>query len=120
MHIIFGQEEAQQLENKYTILELDTFQFGQDGPVLPAYCVVENLGILDLPKIESMKKLHGNLMAGYARREWNYCKDAIEHLRGFWGGELDSFYADLESRIDSFQSQQPGPDWSPVILKTTS
>ena len=36
MHIIFGKDEALQLEKKYTVLELDLIQFGQDGPVAPA------------------------------------------------------------------------------------
>jgi hypothetical protein len=117
MHIIFGKQEAVELENKYTVLELDTFQIGQEGPLLPAYCVVENIGILDLPKLHNMKKLHEDMIAGYQRRDWQYCLDAMEHLKGFWGGELDSFYCDLEQRINNLIQKDPGTDWSPVIVK---
>ena len=117
MHIIFGKDEALELQNKYTVLELDLFRFGQDGPVIPAHCVVENVGILDLPKIESMKNLHENLIASYRTQQWEYCQDALEHLLGFWGNELDSFYTDLGQRITDYIKQDPGPDWSPIIVK---
>jgi hypothetical protein len=117
MHIIFGKDEALQLENKYTVLELDLIQFGQDGPVAPAYCVVENISILDLPRVESMRALHENLIANYRVRDWKYCLDAMEHLQGFWGGELDSFYQNLRDRIQPFLDNPPSESWSPVIQK---
>jgi hypothetical protein len=117
MHIIFGKDEALELENKYTVLELDLIKIGSEGPVVPAYCVVENISILDLPKIESMKNLHNNLISNYRKKEWKYCQDALEHLLGFWGGEVDSFYQTLNQRLDNYIKQDPGPDWSPIIVK---
>lgn len=117
MHIIFGKDEAVQLENKYTVLELDLIQFGQDGPVAPAYCVIENISILDLPRVESMKALHENLILNYRSRDWKYCLDAMEHLQGFWGGELDSFYQNLRDRITLLVDTPPSASWEPVIQK---
>jgi hypothetical protein len=117
MHIIFGKDNAVELENKYTILELDLIMIGQDGPVVPAYCIIENMSILDLPKVESMKQLHENLIANYRSKEWKYCQDALEHLQGFWGGEVDSFYADISARIESNIKNPPSKDWTPVIYK---
>jgi hypothetical protein len=117
MHIIFGKDEALQLENKYTILELDLIQFGQDGPVTSAYCIIENISIPDLPRVESMKDLHENLILNYRGRDWKYCLDAIEHLQGFWGGEVDSFYQNLRDRIQTLSDNPPPENWSPVIQK---
>ena len=117
MHIIFGKDEALQLKNKYTVLELDLIQFGQDGPVAPAYCVIENIAISDLPKVQSMQTLHENLISNYRDRDWKYCLDATEHLQGFWGGELDSFYQNLRNRIQPFLDNAPPENWSPIIQK---
>jgi hypothetical protein len=117
MHIIFGKDEALQLKNKYTVLELDLIQFGQDGPVAPAYCVIENIAIPDLPKVQSMQTLHENLISNYRDRDWKYCLDATEHLQGFWGGELDSFYQTLRDRIQPFLDNPPPDNWTPVIQK---
>jgi hypothetical protein len=117
MHIIFGKDEASQLEKKYTVLELDLIQFGQDGPVAPAYCVIENMSILDLPRVESMRALHENLISNYRGCDWKYCLDAMEHLQGFWGGELDSFYQNLRDRIQPFLDNPPSESWSPIIQK---
>jgi len=117
MHIIFGKDEALQLENKYTVLELDLIQFGQAGPVTAAYCIIENISILDLPKVQSMKDLHKNLISNYRDRDWKYCLDAIEHLQGFWGGEIDSFYQTLRDRVQPFLDNPPPENWTPVIQK---
>lgn len=117
MHIIFGKDEALQLKNKYTVLELDLIQFGQDGPVAPAHCVIENISILDLPRVQSMQTLHENLISNYRDRDWKYCLDALEHLQGFWGGELDSFYQSLRARIQPFLDNPPPENWSPIIQK---
>ena len=117
MHIIFGKDEALQLKNKYTVLELDLIQFGQDGPVAPAYCVIENISILDLPKVQSMQTLHENLISNYRERDWKYCLDATEHLQGCWGGELDSLYQTLRDRIQTFLDNPPPENWSPIIQR---
>jgi len=117
MHIIFGRDEALELDQKYTVLELDQIKIGQDGPVTPAYCVVENINILDLPRAASMKTLHENLIKNYRDRQWQYCLDALEHLQGFWGGEVDSFYDNLRQRVEKFNADPPPTDWSPIIQK---
>jgi len=115
MHIIFGKDSD--LDVKYTLLELDTFKFESLGQTKTAYCVLENIPITDLPKLQSMKNLHANLIENYRKKDWNYCQQAIEHLVGFWGHELDTFYANLLQRINQYEANDPGPDWSPIIVK---
>lgn len=115
MHIIFGKDR--ELEAKYTLLELDTFRFESLDQTKTAYCVLENIPITDLPKLQSMKNLHANLIDNYKKRDWNYCLQAIEHLMGFWGNELDSFYSNLHQRITKYQDNDPGSDWTPILSK---
>jgi hypothetical protein len=50
-------------------------------------------------------------------KDWSYCEQALEHLRGKWGGELDSYYADLQARIERLKTQNLDNNWSPMILK---
>lgn len=116
MHIIFGKDQLDSLKSKYVVLELDSFRIGE-SPVLPAYCVLENIPITDLPRVDSMTKLHQDLIDGYTRRDWKYCRDALEHLIGFWGGEVDTFYNDLSRRIEQYIENDPGEDWTPVLIK---
>jgi len=120
MNIIIGQENLQGVDQKHIVLELDTFHVLPQGQDVTAYCVVENIPIPQLPQVDSMKSLHDNLMVKYRAREWPYCVSAIEHLTGFWGQELDSFYQTLQQRIESYQQQDPGPAWDYRILKQTS
>lgn len=117
MHIIFGKEQANELSNKYTVLELDTFQFGSNGPVVTAYCTVETIPLDELVRLDQTKKQHSDLMINYGLRNWSDCLTAINELKGKWRGELDSFYQDLESRIQGFVISKPPADWTPVIQK---
>jgi len=117
MHIIFGKEQADELLNKYTVLELDTFQFGGNGPLITAYCTVETIPLEELIQLDQIKKQHSDLIINYGLRNWSDCLSAIEQLKGKWRGELDTFYKDLESRIQGFVISQPPADWTPIIIK---
>jgi hypothetical protein len=119
MNIIFGRDQAAVLSEKYTVLELDTIRVGENGPELTAFCVIESIPIMEMPKVESMKNLHENLMVEYRKRDWNYCTQALEYLRGFWGHELDTFYDSIGTRIATYIEQDPGDTWDGVIQKTS-
>jgi hypothetical protein len=120
MNIIFGKEQADALQDKYTVLELDCFQFGHDGPILSAYCTVERMPLDELITLETTKAQHDHLIINYRGRAWPDCLTGIEQLRGKWSGELDSFYDELESRVTQYLKNDPGADWSPAILKPTT
>jgi hypothetical protein len=115
MHIIFKSTQPE-IEKKYTVLDLDTFRF-PDGSERTACCVIENIPITELPATENLKKMHGALIENYAQRNWEFCEDAIEQLMGRWGGVMDSFYTELTVRIENFKLQDPGQDWTPIIVR---
>ena len=119
MNIIFGRENAQAMAEKYTILELDTIRL-VDGHELVAFCAVENIPIMELPQVESMKSLHENLMINYRKRDWNYCTQALEHLTGCWNHELDTFYTSLGERIKEYVENSPDNNWTGSIDKVPS
>lgn len=100
MNIIFGREHAASLSNNYTVLELDTICVGESSTEITAFCVIETIPILKMPRIDEMKSLHDNLLIEYRARNWNYCIQALEHLKGFWGEDVDTFYNSIEGRIN--------------------
>jgi len=101
MQIIFGDEVANSLRERYTVLELEALP-GPEGNLVTAYCVIpaEKIPIHELEKLESWKKLHEDFLHGYHTQQWKYCRDAMEHLRGKFGGEMDTFYDEIENRIN--------------------
>ena len=117
MYIIFGDEQAQEVSKKYTVLELDTVCFAPSGTTATAYAVVENVPIPDLPKLSFQTELHSNLMENYRKRDWNFCEQAIENLVGCFGGELDSFYTELKSRINNYKDNDPGENWNYMLQR---
>jgi hypothetical protein len=117
MNIILGTAAADQARERYTVLELDTFRIqGHPDPV-PAYCVIEHIPLEELALTQSMQTLHGDLMEHYRQRRWEYCQEAIQHLRGRWRGELDSFYDALSDRIQAYQAKEPDRDWDGAVLR---
>jgi hypothetical protein len=115
MNIIF-KENLQDIPEKYTVLDLDTFSM-PDGSIHTACCLVENIPITELSQTQNLKELHAGLIKNYSQKNWAYCEQALEHLRGKWGGELDTYYADLQARIEQLKTLDPDDSWSPVIVK---
>lgn len=118
MNIIFGIESVTPFEERYTVLELDTFVLRPTDEVVTAYCLVETVPIQEMPAINSLKDLHSNLMAEYRKRNWKYCEDAVAHLTGKWGGELDSFYGELHQRILTLKHQDLDEEWTGRLDRT--
>ena len=118
MNIIFWLKSVEAFEDRYTVLELDTFLLQPTNEVVTAYCLVETIPVQEMPAIESLKELHSNLMAEYRKRNWRYCEDAVAHLTGKWGGELDSFYGELLQRIMKLKQTDLSEDWTGQLEKT--
>ena len=120
MNIIIDPDQIESYRDKYTVLELDTIRILPENKQVTAYCVVDTIPIMELPQTESKINLHINLLINYRKRDWNYCHQALDHLIGSWNKELDSFYADIRSRINQYMEAAPGPDWDGIIEKHTT
>ena len=116
MNIIFKENSAD-IVKKYVVLDLDTFSV-PDGSTHTVCCVVENIPITELSETENLKNLHASLIESYSQRRWDQCEQAMEQLVGKWGGEVDSFYQDLQTRIARLKTMTLSENWSPVIPKS--
>lgn len=112
MYIIFG-DQAKDLFDRFTVLELDTFRTAQGYET--AWCVVENIPLVDFATLDDYRKVHADLMQAYRDRNWSYCLSAIRGLRGRWNGELDSFYDNIEGRVKNFEINPPSEGWDGVM-----
>lgn len=101
MNIIFGRENAERLREKYTVLDLEILE--KDGVSLEVFCLIpaEKIALPDLPQLENWVNLHNDFLHGYETKQYNYCRQCIEHLMGKFGGEVDTFYEEILKRIDS-------------------
>ena len=115
MHIIFA--KSSELEEKYTVLELDTFKIDSGESRHTAYCVIENIPLEEMPILKVLKDLHGSLMLEYQNKNWHKCESIIGQLKGKWGGEMDSFYIELASRVAKLKTQTLDINWTAVIEK---
>lgn len=102
MQIIFGKDNAEELRNRYTVLELEQLPIEGHG-IIEAFCVIpaEKIGLNELPQIDSWIKLHHDFLHGYKTEQYDYCLQCIGHLMGKFGGEVDSFYEEIQNRINS-------------------
>lgn len=117
MNLIFGKENLATVDEKYTVLELDTVRIMPLAHETTVYCLVDNVPIQNLSRLENMKELHNNLIKHYRNKQWDYCQQALGHLFGFWGPEMDTFYDSIKQRIDDYIEHDPGTDWDGIIEK---
>lgn len=99
MNVIFGKSNAEMLQTRYLILELETFNAG--GRPLECFCLVDfnSVPTTELPLLDHYKKLHTNFVENLKNQNYAVCRDLIPHLSGKFGGELDSFYQVVGERI---------------------
>lgn len=116
MYIVFG-DQARQIPNSYTMLELDTIKLMPGQQLVPTWCVLEKITLEDFPVLESRKKIHSDLLNQYRNQNWDFCLRAIESLLGCWNQELDSFYIELSKRISELMQNPPGPEWDGTLVK---
>ena len=110
MNIIFGPVPDEVLQ-KYTVLELDTFVDSQKR-IATAWCVLETIPLAELLNLSSQLELHSRLLEQYRKRNWEYCQDALNYLQGKWNREVDSFYDIFSERIKDLMLQDLPESWS--------
>ena len=115
MNIMFEESITEEARQKYILLELDTFYFENSKKTSTAYCLVEQAPIQEMIILDQFVNLHDNLIKNYKLQNWKFCEDALEHLVGKWGGELDTFYENIISRINEFKVTVLSPEWNAVI-----
>jgi len=115
MHIILGEQNAQAASDKYVVLELDNFQPADRDGCISAFCVIENVPIDELAQVDRYRDLHQQMIKNYRAANWKFCEDALEHLRGRWNGEVDSFYDVIALRIQQQQQSADSSGWDPAI-----
>lgn len=119
MQVIFGNEAKEALGDKFTFLELDTFL--EDGLPQPitAYAVIggENMVIDELPMLDNHARLHNDMLKEYKKGNFTYCHQALEHLKGKWRKELDSFYEIFEARIKELETTDLPAGWDGTIRR---
>jgi hypothetical protein len=99
MNVIFNRQVAEQLREKYLVLELETFKAGDQD--LETFCVVagDSIPAAEMPTLKHYEQLHIDLIGALKRDHYQLCLEIIPHLRGKFGGELDSFYDIIYERL---------------------
>lgn len=117
MNIVLENKLTEDLREKYMLVELDTFQY-DDGQSLKSYGIVtkDEITLQDFQNVEMYIDLHNNLIKNYRKRNWKFCEDSLDHLRGKFRGEFDSFYATMGERIAQLKEIDLPDDWSPNVM----
>ena len=118
MNIIFG-DAVEQLPKGYIVLELDTVRLMPHDKKIKTYCAIEKLTMEEFVNLEKNKFFHVRLLEQYRQQNWPECKDILTSLKGCWNGELDTFYNNIEQRINEFSTTPPPPNWDGCLVRNT-
>ena len=118
MYIVLDKDNAiEQLRSKYLLLELDTLEFiGEDPTVSYAVVTNEGLTIQELQILENLVDLHAALIRNYKKKNWNFCHQALDQLMGKFKGEIDTFYEELEGRIEQLEEIDLPETWTGNVI----
>lgn len=111
--VLATEEDIKPVAERYLVLELDTFRI--EGKEIPSWCIVDagDIGLADMTELAHFKEQHENLIRNYKKGDLNFVAQMVDHLRGKFGGNLDSFYTELYSRTQ----QEKADLWDYVIEK---
>ena len=101
MDIIFSRPVAEELSERYLVLELEPHVVQDD--ILETFCVVptEKIPLTELTMLDHWKKLHQEFVQANKDKNSKLCNDLAEHLKGKFGGDLDEFYDIVCSRFST-------------------
>jgi len=111
--VLATNEQIAPVKEKYLVLELDTFRIKDQ--VVPSWCIVDagDIPLSDMTQLDHYATQHANLIKNYKKGDLNFCEQMVEHLKGKFGGTVDSFYTEIYSR-----TQKPKTDpWDYIITK---
>ena len=100
MNLIFNLESKLLLESRYTVLELETIAMPGADPIT-AWCVVEAEKVI--PEIDMLPlniSLHEDLLSAIKKDDVTAATKLCTELTGKFGGELDTFYEEIQKRIE--------------------
>jgi hypothetical protein len=118
MNIIFDSNLANQLSDKYTVLELDTVMQPKLTEPVTLWAIVEINNVIDLSAIDFFKQMHSELIKAYKSNRWEDAIRLASGLVGQFGGELDEFY----KRVIDFseESDKLNRTWDGILHTTPS
>lgn len=101
MQIILGKESAEELRLKHTVLELETFVSAETNNIpITAYCVIKPESVLgEMQDLERLCRLHQTFIDAFNAGRYDSALDAMQHIKGRFSGELDSFYDVIYNKI---------------------
>jgi len=86
MNVIFNKQAAEKLNETYTLLPLPPItQTEGDKTITVEPQVVLDMQTIPLQEISSLEQwtsLHKKVVENHIKKDYNFCKQAIEHLMG--------------------------------------
>ena len=105
MDLIFSREHAEKLKERYTVLELETIAHSSIPEPITTWCVVPAERVIgELEMLPLSVEQHNELIQAIADNNPEQAKKLCELLKGKFGGELDTFYEEIEKRIQNTNS----------------
>jgi hypothetical protein len=120
MNVIFGKDNLDQIDDRYTALELETIHYKDGTAPVTNYAIVgpDDLTLVNLLAFKNRIPVHEALMKNYKDRNFAFCLQAIDKLIGNIDPFMDTFYAVLRQRIKD-QIEDPTPGWTHIVDLST-
>jgi hypothetical protein len=118
MNIIWGNHELASIEDKYTVLELDTFLLETEDTIT-AYCVLSEIPAPTLINLDHYKQMHDKLLENYRDKQFEFVAQMAEQLEIRFGEDMREYYQVMKTRAEELQASGVPDDWKGYFVSAT-
>ena len=118
--IVMGEQTYTRVK-EYAAVELDLIQVKGKREAVRIFALLGEPEMRDRPEFGVLDERHQSMLAAYRGRQWQQARQLVAECRELdtLNGDLTGLYDLYERRLDDFEANPPGPDWTGVYVAET-
>jgi adenylate cyclase len=116
--IVLGPLTAQQVQDEYFVLELDTIAVKGKTEGVNIFTVLQTQNH-DTSEWNSAKEVHDLMLSCYRKQQWTSARKFTQDLVGEFDGQMDLYYNMWLERIEEMSHKTLPEDWSGTYVATS-
>jgi len=116
--IVLGSLTAQQVQDEYFVLELDTIAVKGKTKGVTIYTVLDQLSVLPADYHDD-REVHDLMLQCYREQKWASAQKLLTDLRGSFNGAMDHYYEMMHERIEDLRSAGLDENWDGIFRATS-
>jgi adenylate cyclase len=116
--IVLGALTAEQIQDEYFVLELDTIAVKGKTQGVTIYTVLDRLDSV-ASDYNDDREVHDLMLQCYREQKWASAQKLLTDLQGSFAGAMDQYYEMMQSRIEELRTARLDENWDGIFRATS-